>query len=127
MEHHMQNEQTATISSSSSSNSNGGDKSSIVTALLQEREARLDRELEVIGKIRLAFASILHLVEAAREDLDTVNYQSIDDLTQSSRKYRQAICSERQRRQQKRHQQQQHEDSKGEMSNSNKSTRRERK
>ena len=58
--------------------------------LTQEREERLDRELCLVRKMRLALASTLHMFEAARDDLVEMGNR-MDRLRASSELCRKAL------------------------------------
>lgn len=56
-------------------------------------EARLDAELQLVRKMRLAFTSSLHMLEAARDDLIAMGLR-MDRLQQASQLCRTALQSD---------------------------------
>jgi D-alanyl-D-alanine dipeptidase len=63
------------------------DQDQIKSDDVSEEEARLDVELKVVRKMRLAFTATLKLLEAARDDLVEMGSR-IDRLTTTSQKCR---------------------------------------
>lgn len=65
---------------------------------LREREERLDHELRLIGKMRVAMASSLHMFEAARDSLVELG-DRMDRLQAASELCRKALAEKKVREQ----------------------------
>lgn len=63
-----------------------------------EEDVVLDYELAILRKMRVAFRSTLHMLEAARDDLVEMG-QRMDRLKESSERCRTAILKKRQHEQ----------------------------
>ena len=59
-----------------------------------EEEIRLDQELELLRKMRLAFASTLHMFETVRDDLNEMGNR-MDRLRTASELCRKAIVAKK--------------------------------
>lgn len=66
-------------------------------ASLTDEEARLDAELEIIEKMKQAFAAGLHMLEAARDDLVEMGNR-MDRLRHASELCRKALEREKGRK-----------------------------
>jgi hypothetical protein len=72
------------------------DKDTENDAEVTQREERLDRELRIVRKMRLALASTLHMFEAARDDLVELGNR-MDRLRAASELCRKALTENKAR------------------------------
>jgi hypothetical protein len=57
-----------------------------------DEEQRLDDELQILRKMRLSFASALHMLEVARDDLNRRIPRDVEELRRASERIRAALA-----------------------------------